>query len=95
MTICDYPGCTNEGNQLEYPDGSPAYVCDDHMRVVGFCAGCGGFYGGVESFSFIEPIGLCDDCKNIDHDPFDYEEWEDWIEWAESERLNDSDADPR
>jgi hypothetical protein len=85
---CDYSECNStEVNHLQYPDGSPAFVCDEHMRAMGFCAGCGGFYGGVESFSFIEPVGYCDDCKRVDDDSSD-DDCSDWEEWAEREGLD-------
>jgi len=70
---CQLPGCDNEAGELQYPDGSPAFFCDEHLLAAGFCAGCHGFYGGIESLYFIDPIGYCDDCKD---DPDLFPTWE-------------------
>lgn len=81
---CQHENCCLEAEELFYPDGSSAYFCYEHLGAAGFCLGCGGFYGGVESFHFGDPAHLCDDCR---HDPEITgrdDEWED--EW-EDERA--------
>ena len=32
------------------------------MHRAGFCWGCRTFWGGIESFEFMNPQGLCDNC---------------------------------
>jgi len=38
-------------------------LCDEHARDAGYCLGCMAFWGGVESFDFNNPSGLCDICR--------------------------------
>jgi hypothetical protein len=37
------------------------HYCWTHARDAGFCHGCGGFFGGVESFE-VNSLGLCAAC---------------------------------
>lgn len=71
---CEEEGCFNPGEPCWYDptqDEPDAHYCYDHMFDAGFCWGCHTFWGGVESFEFINPNHLCDNCK---YDP-DYN-WE-------------------
>jgi hypothetical protein len=62
---CEHDGCDREGNPcflLDDPPDKPSYhFCGDHAHEEGFCRGCGGFFGGIESFEF--GYGLCDYCE--------------------------------
>jgi hypothetical protein len=74
---CDHEGCYEEGEECFLPEGNAfgepdCYYCPAHVFEHGFCAGCGQFWSGVESFDFGN--GFCDNCKgNDDGDP--EEEW--------------------
>jgi hypothetical protein len=62
---CMEDGCANEGMDCYLPDdreqASYAY-CSEHAFDEGFCKGCGQFWGGVESFEFLNG-GYCDECR--------------------------------
>lgn len=64
-----------------------AYMCSSHAKERGFCAGCGLFWGGIESFDFGKYPGFCDHCQDqIDSDTYDeYEERDPWdqVDWQE------------
>ncbi len=76
--ICQSFGCTEPAQEWQYPMtdddiiASTVYYCVDHAHQAGFCKGCGGFWGGVESFEFPESSllqGYCYDCReSIKHD---------------------------
>jgi len=80
--VCDEDGCTNVGLECSLPDddtvASYAY-CDEHIFNNGFCRMCGQFWGGVESFEFLNG-GYCDNCRSeLDHEDAepDDDEWDD------------------
>lgn len=79
---CQEGGCTTkegEADVYEVPDtkGEPPvfdYYCSAHATKAGYCVGCGGFYGGIESF---ELEGMCENCiedepDNNDNDYMEY-----------------------
>lgn len=75
--------CPNEGMDCWLPDdgdqASCAY-CPGHAFDAGFCKSCGQFWGGIESFEFLNG-GYCDECKSeMEHnDALDTDEPdEDW-----------------
>lgn len=54
-----------------------AYLCPDHAFKRGHCKGCGEFWGGVESFEFLNG-GYCDDCRReIDRAFAEERDWDD------------------
>jgi len=58
--------CAHEGRACELPDYDSGhvdieYVCGEHAARMGYCPGCGQFWGGVGSF---EMTGLCDNCRH-------------------------------
>jgi hypothetical protein len=54
----------------DVPDG---WYCADHAYTNGFCAGCGLFNAGFESFDFSED-GMCESChEQIESELDDYE----------------------
>jgi hypothetical protein len=73
---CDEPRCDNPGHACflpgsQEPDGG---YCSEHAFAHGFCKGCGDFWGGVESFEFINN-GWCDNCRAEFDEPDDDEEY--------------------
>ena len=79
---CKKENCFNSARQFTYPNltGDPTtevpivFLCIDHAKEFGFCYGCGGFYGGVESFDFGQ-FNLCQDCYDeIATNDFDEED---------------------
>jgi hypothetical protein len=59
---CSEEGCTHPAEELSFPDGAVYSVCWGHARKHGFCPGCGGFWGGVESFEMGLYGDYCDEC---------------------------------
>ena len=64
--------CTNDGNpcfltdyesDTGFQDEPSQFFCSDHVHSMGFCEGCGYFYGGIEDFDFGD--GFCEWCKQI------------------------------
>lgn len=39
-------------------------LCPDHAYEAGYCACCGDFWGGIESFDFDNPSMLCENCRD-------------------------------
>jgi hypothetical protein len=94
---CEHPGCKAEGIPCFLPDygreedpfGDAVvtpdyYYCAEHAKVEGFCWGCGGFFGGLESFDFGYAYGhikgLCENCDHqvkTDCGEYDDEDWDD------------------
>ena len=72
-------GCGNAGFECFLPDdenqASYAY-CVEHAFDNGFCRSCGQFWGGIESFEFLNG-GLCDNCKDELEQEIAYEQAED------------------
>lgn len=70
---CEEPGCTEGGwVACRLPDhhetGEEHHYCREHAFAHGYCKGCGDFWGGVESFEFLNN-GYCDNCRSqIDAD---------------------------
>ena len=63
---CDFPGCHREAMPCWLPDDldQPSeYLCLEHARQAGYCAGCGRFSAGIESFDFGRYPGYCDNCQ--------------------------------
>jgi hypothetical protein len=79
---CEHDGCNRPGDPCwlgDDPDDAPSfYFCPEHAHVEGFCRGCGGFFGGIESFDF-SPSGLCETCE-VDPGGDDPDEDEDWMD---------------
>jgi hypothetical protein len=79
MKTCEQPGCDREGAEcfLDAWDDEPNGVyCPEHSAANGFCAVCGLFWGGIESFEFLHP-GVCDHCHyQLEADNDDGEEFE-------------------
>jgi hypothetical protein len=81
---CWEPGCTNKGIKCVIPgplidgDDEKSRYCTEHAAKNGFCYGCGIFCAGIESFSFGEHAGLCDNCADQSD-----AEWGDDSEWYE------------
>lgn len=86
LGMCLEPGCNNVGTPCRLPryldletdelvdDEVDYYYCYDHAHENGFCWCCGDFWGGIESFEFVNRAGLCDNCETeIDYDD-DYED---------------------
>ena len=73
--------CTKQGMPCwldDDPEDDPnCYACGEHAQPMGFCACCGSFWGGIESFDFGN--GLCENCnaefddEDEDYDYLDYE----------------------
>ncbi|HEY8598228.1 MAG TPA: hypothetical protein VIL85_07340 [Thermomicrobiales bacterium] len=69
--FCHEAGCDRPGLPCYLPDldgtkdwAEPdAYYCQGHIAATGFCAGCGNFHGGEESFD-LDPHNLCDTCRD-------------------------------
>lgn len=62
--------------------------CTEHCHENGFCYCCGSFWGGIESFDFMNPSKLCEHCLDqIESDLGDCDEGYD-------EYCNDYDDDP-
>ena len=60
--------CKHEGNPCWLEGWNPEkgpddYYCSKHAFEVGYCPGCGLFWGGVESFEFSDHH-LCDNCED-------------------------------
>lgn len=80
---CEEPGCTNDGRPCFLPaygkpeadwDKPDQFYCWEHASPNGYCRGCGDFWGGVESFEFLND-GYCDNCKSqMDADMRDEED---------------------
>ena len=54
-------------------DPPDRYYCFKHASENGFCPGCGGFWGGVESFEFGSDAGWCASCAS-EFDPIEEDE---------------------
>lgn len=80
FNFCEIEGCTLPGYEFSYTDGEkPSYYCGGHAHEQGFCVGCGGFFGGVES-SDCSRSGLCDQCEDELGDEDDDDDWLDDID---------------
>lgn len=85
---CRHPECRQRGDEFAYPDGETVWYCEEHARRAGFCVGCGGFWGGVESFEFSRYPGYCEECSwefdrmaawsDEPDDDWGYDPWEHW-----------------
>ncbi len=62
MGLCHTRGCTNRGEECEYPGGEVAVFCTKHMPDEGFCLGCGCFVLGTGDEVHLKSTGLCLDC---------------------------------
>lgn len=61
---CEHPDCAEDGIPcFLYPDlDTPhEWFCPTHAAENGYCASCGIFSSGIESFDFLHP-GYCDNC---------------------------------
>jgi hypothetical protein len=101
--MCTVPGCTAWGTDCYFPDhgwggpdGSPRKgpdecLCDRHIKHSGFCKGCGGFAGGIESFDFGTHgyPGFCDDCAWQIRAEEDRERWWDDDYYGDSDPYYD------
>lgn len=81
---CQVPACKDR-NVLECrinPWEKPSdWLCSEHAEKEGFCAGCGLFCAGIESFDFGRYPGFCDNCQ----DEIRSNEWDEFDhEWDES-----------
>jgi len=69
-----------------YSEQPDEYLCREHITIGGFCAGCGIFCAGIESFDFGNFPGWCDNCalelrdqweeEKDDGDDYGYDYWE-------------------
>jgi hypothetical protein len=78
---CQHEGCDREGIlcQLDDNEGDEGeYFCGEHAFEAGYCACCGRFWGGIESFEFGN--GLCDNCRDSG-DYGDFDEDEDYMDF--------------
>jgi len=84
---CNHEGYDTDGNPCYYPnyegereeDVFAGYYCHEHAPEEKFCAGCGTFCAGIESFEFSEVYGYCDNCADeikTNLDEFEEEEEE-------------------
>ena len=80
MIVCQSPGCQEEAIECRIKPGSVVddHLCPQHASEAGYCACCGDFWAGVNSFDFAKS-GLCEHCEA---------ELE-----AESEEIDDDDID--
>jgi len=84
---CQYEGCEAEGfpcfmnawDAEDGGDGPNGYWCSQHAPDAGFCACCGLFWGGIESFDFGN--GICDNCRESEPDDCDEPDDYDTTEW--------------
>lgn len=82
---CDEPGCEHPAvvdcffpeNDDQRPDFS---YCSEHAYAAGFCWGCGNFWTGVETFDFLNPSRLCDNCRTNSDLTGEYPEDDEWFE---------------
>ncbi len=92
--ICAHRGCWSRdttGGYLPTPSYDDvelvAYYCQKHIHAAGFCAICGAFNGGIESFEFGN--GMCDNCQ------IEYERDDDYArdddEWDDDDPYDDYD----
>lgn len=71
---CEHPGCRADAYGYPHPvRDETVWLCDDHAASEGYCCGCGGFFGGIESFHFGDPPGMCESCRQELRD-MDYNE---------------------
>lgn len=80
---CQHEGCEERGtpyyyNQLDAEVG--AWYCDQHVYEGGFCAGCGYFCAGFESFDFSKS-GLCESCEEELREEMGESGWAEGIDW--------------
>jgi len=72
---CTHEGCWKQGFPCfmeMYTETPDEYACSDHAQQMGYCVGCGQFWGGVDSFDF--GTGLCPQCRDqIEADSPDYD----------------------
>lgn len=97
---CEYPGCELEGYACWLPEAQAyteidgqrfplpdEWLCEEHRPLHGYCAICGDFWGGVESF---EISGHCDACQaELDYENArDYgDEPDDELEWDDMPHI--------
>ncbi len=67
---CNEPGCSAQGMAcyLDWIHEEPEdWYCPEHAPKNGYCAGCGQFSAGFESFDFAPAgmAGLCDACQEL------------------------------
>jgi hypothetical protein len=105
---CQHPGCTEQGIEVVIrfgDDEHPSYFCPDHAYENGYCALCGDFNAGHESFDFNNPMGVCENCRDaiegdLDHDgdesDCDRDTWETYQDeaYAEAEAAADAEDFP-
>lgn len=84
LGMCEEPGCNRVGTPCHLPryndpetdewiDEIDYHYCVSHAHENGFCWCCGEFWGGIESFEFMNKLGLCDNCEIEVEDYDDYE----------------------
>jgi hypothetical protein len=76
---CEHPDCDQDGSPCWLPDNDDpahpsAYYCAEHAYAMGFCWGCGLFYGGFEWFDFANPSHLCTECSSEFEDELELED---------------------
>lgn len=79
---CWHLGCKEYGIKCIGLQADEAeFYCSGHAIEHGFCAGCGIYSAGVESFSFGDFPGLCSNCADHLKAELNWEEnyaYEDW-----------------
>jgi hypothetical protein len=66
---CTKDGCEQAAMPFWLPDNEPpndpdGFYCAEHAQSAGWCWGCGGFWGGIETFDFNpRNTGLCENCE--------------------------------
>lgn len=63
---CEHDGCDADAIPCQLDDDRCAervteWLCPEHAAEAGYCASCGDFWGGIDTFEFRHP-GLCDHC---------------------------------
>lgn len=85
---CQEEGCTSNATTpcyYEWSNAEPdAWFCPEHIAKNGFCASCGIFSAGWESFDF-NPNGLCDNCQAAFEDELSEDDFDDYEDEYESE----------
>lgn len=75
---CNHEGCNEIGMPCyinEWDKEPDDWYCSDHAYEHGFCSSCGLFQAGIESFDFMNPAGVCANCRDLIES-----ETEDWYD---------------
>lgn len=82
-TRCQHEGCQEAGLScrivIDEGDLPWEFYCPAHAAEHGYCAACGEFWAGIDSFEFLHP-GFCNQCADHVLDDDDEVSWMDDIE---------------